>query len=214
MYNKKQKNVVSKKDATSSDQKEILMEVTFETLNLYKEAGYDPFARSIYIWGEINQDVSYHFVSSVNSLLKINPSNEPITLYINSPGGDIYDMFSIIDYINFLDEKYGIKVNVYGGGKIMSAAAYILVACTGKRHVFKNTPILLHEIQSYSGYDNTSRKKDDLDHTLNLETNMLNILCTKTKKKNLNFWKKEIAYKDKIYSPDIALQLGLIDAVV
>jgi len=213
MY-KKPKKVTSNKDVTTTEQKELLMEVTFETLNLYKEAGYDPIARSIYIWGEINSDVSYHFISSVNSLIKINPTSEPITLYINSPGGDIYDMFSIIDYMNYIDTKYNIKVNSFGGGKIMSAAAYILVACTGKRHVFKNTPILLHEIQSYSGYDNTSRKKDDLDHTLNLETNMLNILSTRTKKKNLSFWKKEIAYKDKIYTPDDALQLGLIDGIV
>lgn len=214
MYTRKQKKVTSNKEVTLDEQKEILMEVTFETLNLYKEAGYDPFARSVYIWGEINQDNSYHFISSVNSLIKINPSKDPITLYINSPGGDIYDMFHIIDYMNFINDKYGIKVDVYGGGKIMSAAAYILVACTGKRYIFNNTQMLLHEIQSYSGYDNTSRKKDDLDHTLNLETKMIEILCKKTKKKNMSFWKKEIAYKDKIYSSTEALSLGLIDGVV
>jgi len=70
MY-KKPKKVTSNKDVATTEQKELLMEVTFETLNLYKEAGYDPIARSIYIWGEINSDVSYHFISSVNSLIKI-----------------------------------------------------------------------------------------------------------------------------------------------
>lgn len=193
---------------------ELILEATFETLNLYKEAGYDPFSRTIYIWGEINPEMSYHFVSSINSLIKLNSTAEPITLFLNSPGGNIYDLFQMIDYMNFIYDKYKIKINVYGGGQIMSAAAFLLIASTGIRCVFKNSVILLHEIQSYSGFDNTSRKKDDLDHIINLETQIIEIISQRTKKKSLGFWQKEIAYKDKIYLPTDALKLGMIDNIV
>ena len=43
----------------------------------------------------------------------------PINLMINSPGGDIYEMFGIIDYIESLD----VKVNTICRGRAFSAAA-------------------------------------------------------------------------------------------
>jgi ATP-dependent protease ClpP protease subunit len=82
--------------------------------------------------------MSYHFVSSINSLIKLNSTPEPITVYLNSPGGDIYDLFQMIDYMYFIYNKYNIKIDIYGGGKILSAAAFLLIASTGKRYLFKS----------------------------------------------------------------------------
>jgi len=190
------------------------IEITLETLHLYKESGYDPTSRSIFIWGEIDEEASHHFITSVVSILRINPSQESIKLYINSPGGDIYDMFSIIDYMNYINSKLNVKVDVIATGRLMSAAAFITIVATGKRYMFPNCTMLLHEIQSFSPYDNTTNKKEDLQHTVDLENKIIDMISNKTKKKKPDFWKKEIERKDRIYYPKEALGLGLIDGIL
>lgn len=204
----------SKLKINKEQEEQVAIQSTLEIFNVYKESGYDPLNRIIYMWGEIGPDLSYHFISSINTILQFSDSTEPITVYITSFGGDVYDMFHMVDYMRYLYTQKKIKINIYAGGKIMSAAAYLTISATGKRMVFPHTAIMLHEVQSYSGYDNTSKKRDDLQHTIDLEDKIINILTTKTKKKKAEFWKKEIEYKDKIYSPDDAIKLGLIDGML
>ena len=51
-------------------------------------------------------------------------SEEPITLLIDSPGGDVYAGFSIFDVIRFIKAP----VRIVGIGLVASAAALILIA--------------------------------------------------------------------------------------
>ncbi len=207
------------KNSIKSDVKEVEpthedIEITLETLHLYKESGYDPTSRSIFIWGPIDEEASHHFITSVGSIIRINPSSESIKLYINSPGGDIYDMFAIIDYMNYIHSKLKIKIDVIASGKVMSAAAYITALATGRRYIFPNTTLLLHEIQSFSSYDNTTNKKEDLQHTIDLEDKMITMFAARTKKKSVSYWKKEIERKDKIYYAGEAKTLGIVDEIL
>jgi ATP-dependent protease ClpP protease subunit len=189
---------------------------TPELYNLFKDNGYDPFLRTIYINDDISEDSAYHFVTSAETIIKLDPTNsEPITLYINSYGGDVYDMFWIIDYMTFL-KNAGILVNVVGCGKIMSAGAFITIMGTGKRLVYPNTSIMIHEIQSFYGYDNSSNHRDNISHNENLEGRIFGLLVeqSKSKKFNLEFWKKELSYKDKFYTPQQFMDFGFIDGIV
>jgi ATP-dependent protease ClpP protease subunit len=228
---KTNKKIMVSKTRKSQTEDEVVEHIEFpiETLNLinlYKESAYDIISRSIYLWGEINEESSYHFITSVNSILNVSRNlTEPIRLYINSPGGDIYDMFSIIDYMQYIHKNFGIKIDVLGSGKLMSAGAFITITATGKRQVMKNTTILLHEVQSFSPYDNTTNKKEELQHTLDLENRIirelaLNILRNKKNisdvliDKEILKIKKEIERKDRIIYPDEALRMGLIDEIL
>jgi ATP-dependent protease ClpP protease subunit len=118
---------------------------TPELFNLYKLNGYDPHIRAIFINDDINEDTAYHFISSVNTILKYENTTEPIKLFVNSYGGDVYDMFWIIDTMNTL-AKNGILVDTIGCGKIMSAGAFITISGTGKRYVYPNTSIMYYKI--------------------------------------------------------------------
>lgn len=218
------------KESTSPETSvDAFVEIPVETLNLvnlYKEAGYDVLKRTIYLWGEINEESSYHFITSINAILSVSGDlTLPIKLYVNSNGGDIYDMFAIIDYMKYIHSHYGVTVDVYGCGKLMSAGAFIMITATGKRNLFQNTTLLLHEVQSSSPYDNTTNKKEELQHTLDLENRILRELAIgilKGKgKSNINLiekeivkLKKEIERKDRIIYSNEALKMGLVDFII
>jgi ATP-dependent protease ClpP protease subunit len=192
-----------------------IMEIplTPEINNLHKLGGYDPILRTIYINDEINEETAYHIIGSINAIIKSDPMDiSPITLYVNSYGGDVFDMFWIIDTMESF-AKRGLTINTVGCGKIMSAGAFITIAGTGVRLVHKHTSIMLHEIQSMVGYDNSSKIRDSVAHTDAIEENIFKLISSKSKKP-ITFWKKELGYKDVYYTPEEAIKLGIIDGIV
>ena len=69
-------------------------------------------------------------------------SNDPITIFINSPGGHVESGDNIHDVIRFLSAK----VRIVGTGWVASAAALIFVAVPREdRYCLPNTRFLLHQ---------------------------------------------------------------------
>lgn len=69
-------------------------------------------------------------------------ADKVLTLYVNSPGGDLYQAFALIDVIQ--TSKYSVRT--IGLGQIMSAAFLIFAAGTnGERYIGKNTGIMCHQ---------------------------------------------------------------------
>lgn len=65
-----------------------------------------------------------------------------LTLYINSPGGDLYQAFALIDIMR--NSHY--KIRTIGIGLVMSAAFLIFATGTkGERYIAKNTGIMCHQ---------------------------------------------------------------------
>lgn len=107
---------------------------------------------SHYLQGEINYDsigaaVQWLIVENLKPLPK-GKKVKLLTLYINSPGGDLYNSFALIDMMHC--SKY--PVRTIGIGNVMSAGALIL-ACgeRGHRYVTKNTGIMMHQFYSDMG---------------------------------------------------------------
>ena len=74
--------------------------------------------------------------------LQAEDSNKDISLYINSPGGDMTALFAIHDTMQFLN----CEVATYCVGQAASAAAVLLAAgAPGKRHLLANARVLLHQ---------------------------------------------------------------------
>lgn len=96
--------------------------------------------RSILISGEINKDQADSFTKSI--LVLDDESSDPIYVYINSPGGDVYSGFAIHDMIKFVSSP----VYVIGEGLIASAAALIyLAADKEKRLALEHSTYLIHQ---------------------------------------------------------------------
>src|SRR5690606_29665264 len=64
----------------------------------------------------------------------------PIEIHMNSYGGDPYAMLRLYDEILACPSQ----VKFYGGGAIMSAATWILVACD-ERYLHPNTTVMVHD---------------------------------------------------------------------
>jgi len=96
--------------------------------------------RTILLTGEVDKDLSEKVIRHL--LLLESVSAEPITILIDSPGGDVYAGFSIFDMIRFIKAP----VRIVGMGLIASAAALILLAVPKeRRYGLPNSSYLIHQ---------------------------------------------------------------------
>ena len=96
--------------------------------------------RSIIITGEINDKLAARVVAQLLALAE--ESDEPINMFISSPGGHVESGDMVHDMIKFIKPK----VRTIGSGWVASAGALIFVAADKEnRYCLPNTRFLLHE---------------------------------------------------------------------
>lgn len=96
--------------------------------------------RTITIFGEINMKKAQEVTQQL--LLLAADSDEPIKVFINSPGGHVESGDTIFDMIRFIKPK----VKVIGTGWVASAGALIFAAADKEdRYSLPNTRFLLHQ---------------------------------------------------------------------
>lgn len=99
--------------------------------------------RHIYLFDEISAETSEEFIMRLHYLEK--KSNKPITVFINSPGGDCASGFAIIDAL--LSSKC--LIITVAIGEICSMAPGVFIAGK-KRYIAKYTFVMFHPITTYS----------------------------------------------------------------
>jgi ATP-dependent Clp protease protease subunit len=162
----------------------------------------------IFLDGEITDHTLTDLIIRMRSLLQNRKdSSAPVNLMLNSPGGDVHEMFAIIDYIESLD----VKVNTICRGKAFSAAAVILACGTGSRMMSKRSTVMLHQSSSFLG-GKMSDITAYLDNVKNLEKHVYNLLAEKTKK-DATWWKEQMR-SDAFLTAIQAKELGIIDKII
>ena len=162
----------------------------------------------IFINDEINDHTLTDFIIRMRSLLQHRTDKTaPINLMINSPGGDIYEMFGIIDYIESLD----VKVNTICRGRAFSAAAILLTMGTGNRMMSKRSTVMFHQSSSFLG-GKMSDITAYLDNVKSLEKIIYGMLESKTKQ-DAEWWKNKMR-SDMFFTADELLEIGVIDQVI
>ncbi|MEO0412598.1 MAG: ATP-dependent Clp protease proteolytic subunit [Pseudomonadota bacterium] len=97
-------------------------------------------ARKILITGGIDDDVARDVVSRLLAMAHV--SDDPITVFISSPGGHVESGDMIHDAIKFIKPE----VRVVGTGWVASAGALIYAAAKKEnRYSLPNTRFLLHQ---------------------------------------------------------------------
>ena len=97
-------------------------------------------SRTILLFGEINMDVAREITKQL--LVLDAESDDPIKLYINSPGGHVESGDTIYDMIRFVKSP----LKVIGTGWVASAGALIYAAAEKEnRYSLPNTRFLLHQ---------------------------------------------------------------------
>ena len=97
--------------------------------------------RIVMINGEIEPGMASIVVAQLLFLESENP-NADISLYINSPGGDVSAGWAIMDTMNYIKSP----VSTIGMGLVASMGSVLLAAgAKGKRFVLPNTQVMIHQ---------------------------------------------------------------------
>lgn len=113
------------------------------------ERAYDIYSRLlndriIFLGEDVNSHTANLVVAQLLFLAHQDPKAD-IKLYINSPGGSVYDGLAIIDTINYIKPD----VQTIGIGLQASMGAMLLSCGTkGKRYILPNSRVMIHQPSS------------------------------------------------------------------
>lgn len=96
--------------------------------------------RTLFIIGAITDETANYIVPSL--LLFAKQSNDPIKLFINSPGGEINAGLAICNTMDLIKAP----IHTYGYGMCASMASFILAKGEkGHRHILQDTVVMIHQ---------------------------------------------------------------------
>ncbi|RYC72534.1 ATP-dependent Clp protease proteolytic subunit [Candidatus Nanogingivalis gingivitcus] len=163
--------------------------------------------RVIFLGDEINSQTANIVVAQLLHLAYQNP-DEDIKLYINSPGGSVYDGLAILDTINFIKPD----VQTIGIGLQASMGAFLLAAGTkGKRGILPNARVMIHQPSSGTRGKITDQEID-LKEGLTLKEKLAEILAKNTGQ-NLEKLKNDME-RDYWMSAEEAVKYGIVDKIL
>ena len=131
-------------DAYKESIKNMTSTVVDERRRSYREI--DVFSRLImdriiFLGTEVNSEISNIIVAQLLFLESLD-KEAPISIYINSPGGEIYSGMSIYDTMQFISPQI---VTVCTGLGASMAAVLLAGGTKGKRYALKHSKIMIHQ---------------------------------------------------------------------
>ena len=163
--------------------------------------------RVIFLGDEVNEQTANLVVAQLLHLAYEDPKSD-IKLYINSPGGSVYDGFAIYDTIQYIKPD----VQTIGIGLQASMGAFLLSSGTkGKRFALQNSRIMIHQPSS-----GTKGKITDQEIMLNeciYLKKVLNKILAKNTGQTLAKIEKDVD-RDFWMSATEAKKYGIIDGVL
>jgi ATP-dependent Clp protease, proteolytic subunit ClpP len=163
--------------------------------------------RVIFLGEEVNSHTANMIVAQLLHLAYENP-DEDIKLYINSPGGSVYDGLAIYDTMNFIKPD----VQTIGIGLQASMGAFLLSAgAKGKRAILPNARVMIHQPSSGTRGKITDQEID-LKEGLLLKEKLAQILAENSGQK-LEKLKNDME-RDYWMSAEEAVEYGLVDKII
>ncbi len=176
------------------------------------ERSYDIYSRLledriIFISGEINTELANLVIAQLLFLESKNNTKD-ISLYINSPGGEVDAGLAIYDTMNFIKSK----VNVICVGMAASMAAVLLSSGEkGKRFALPHSRIMIHQPLG-GAQGQASDIKIQAEQILRIK-DIINEILSKNTGKTIEEIEKD-TNRDYYLTPEEALKYGLIDEIL
>jgi ATP-dependent Clp protease protease subunit len=189
----------------------VLVPTVIESEGRYERA-YDIYSRLlkeriIFLGSDVNE-ASANIIVAQLLFLQADDSKKDIYLYINSPGGSVYDALAIYDTMQFVAND----VQTVGIGIQASAAAFLLSSGTkGKRFVLPTSSVMIHQPSSGTRGKVTDQEID-LRESLRIKKLLESIMAKNTGQKIEKI--HEDMERDKWLSAEEAKKYGVVDAVI
>jgi ATP-dependent Clp protease protease subunit len=136
--------------------------------------------RDVYLVGDIEKDSARSVIERLRELAS--ESRRPITLYINSAGGNVTDGLAIHDAIRHL-VCLGVEVTIVVQGMAYSMGSVVLQAASpGRRFAFPHSWIMIHEPAKWAGWQSTSAAAQHLDRLKQMQAQIYRILALRSGK--------------------------------
>ena len=163
--------------------------------------------RIVMINGQIEPGMANTVVAQLLFLESENPNAE-ISLYINSPGGDVSAGWAIMDTMQYIKSP----VSTIGMGLVASMGSVLLAAGEhGKRFVLPNTQIMIHQPLAEAEGQITDMEIRKTKKKKNKKT-LIKQMAEFTGRKEKELF--DAMERDNWMTPDEAKDFGLIDGVL
>src|SRR5438093_3717436 len=167
--------------------------------------------RDVYLVGDIEKDTARACIERLRELA--NDNNRPITLFINSAGGNVTDGLAIHDAIRQVISR-GVQVTIIVQGMAYSMGSIVLQAASeGRRLAFPHSWIMIHEPAKWAGWQSTTAAAQHLERLKQMQDQIYKILSARSGKP-LRQIIKDTKRTDFYLDAQKALQYGLIDSIV
>ena len=161
----------------------------------------------LFLVGEINSDTASKLIQKLMYL--DSKDLEEITLYINSPGGEVMSGLAVYDYIKIM--KSPVRTVTIGDAASMGA---IIFLAGEKRDMLPHTRILIHD-PSYGHLDVSGKKPHEIqrgvDSLNKIRETLAEIISEKTNKSLDEIY--GITAEDNYFTAEEAIDFGLATGI-
>jgi ATP-dependent Clp protease protease subunit len=189
----------------------VLIPTVIENEGRYERA-YDIYSRLlkdriIFLGDQVNEMTANAVVAQL-LFLQADDAKKDIFLYINSPGGSVYDALAIYDTMQYVTND----IQTVGIGMQASAAAFLLSSGTkGKRFLLPHSTVMIHQPSSGTRGKVTDQEID-LRESLRIKKLLEEIMARNTGQKIEKI--HEDMERDKWLTADEAKKYGIVDKVI
>ena len=171
---------------------------------IYKNLSDVDFKRSVFLFDFFYQETAEKIVSE---LIKLdNESKHPINVFINSYGGEVYSLFSIVDTIRSIESP----VNTICLGEADSCGA-VLLSAGDVRYIGSNSRTMIHEVSTMA-WGKVSTLAERVQLAKDTNDKLISIL-SETSGRDAAYL-SEIMKKDYFMDASESVEMGLADFVL
>lgn len=145
-----------------------------------------------------------------SNIMSKNDEKLHISLYIDSPGGNVTSCFKFIDYINIVRKIYNIHLTTICTGIVASAGT--LIAVIGDiKYITENAMCMIHELfgMNYGMYTHLTSRMKEIEF---YHTRIIKIYMENNKKINKDVLTKYLT-SETWFSAEEYIDAGFVDAI-
>ena len=163
--------------------------------------------RNVFLQGTIDSDMANQFLSQLLYLEQ--ESEEPVTIYINSPGGEVNAGLVIYDAI----QGSNLEINMICTGMAASMAAILLAGGQkGKRYILEHSKVMIHEPLLANGEGGSATSIKNISESILETRKIVNGILAEHTGKSIEEINEATSF-DNYMNAKEAIEFGICDAI-